>query len=169
MQSGVYRFVLGGALAWGMWGGGSFAHAAAEDEAGVDWAVPEIPDVCEVPPSVSRARSVARSAALEMGATEEQAGQAAFAVPENLDEWKSPLQLAFEEHAGEKPTDGDPLAPAIRVSRAKVAPRAAPKACGQMPLFAPWAAPPGRSSARTASAPALPPTAAGRCAPFTPA
>lgn len=48
-------------------------------------------------------------------------------------------------------------------------PRAAPKACGQMPLSAPWAAPPGRSSARTASAPALPPPAAGSCAPFTPA
>ena len=48
-------------------------------------------------------------------------------------------------------------------------PRAAPKACGQMPLSAPWAALPGRSSARTASVPALPPTAAGRCAPFTPA
>ena len=48
-------------------------------------------------------------------------------------------------------------------------PRAIWKACGQMPLSAPWAALPGRSSARTASAPALPPPAAGRCARSTPA
>ena len=124
----VGRIMLAWAMAWGAWIGGTVARAEAWDEAGVDWIVPEIPDVREESPALARARSVARGIAREMGASEEQAEQAAFAVPENLEEWKSPLQLAFEEHRGEEPTDGDPLAPAVRVSRAKVVPRAAPKA-----------------------------------------
>ncbi len=101
------------------------------DETGVDWPVPEIPDVSEATPGVAKARSVARTIAREMGATEEQAEQAAFAVPENLDEWKSPLQQAFEEHLGEAPTDFDPAAKPSRSPKApdlSVLPKMAPKA-----------------------------------------
>ncbi|NCA82235.1 MAG: hypothetical protein EOM72_05765 [Opitutae bacterium] len=117
-----------GAVAWGSLFGGSFAWAESWDETGVDWPMPEIPDVSEVTPGVAKARSVARAIAREMGATEEQAEQAAFAVPENLDEWKSPLQLEFEEHAGEAPTDGDPLAQKPRKAKPAILPKAAPKA-----------------------------------------
>ena len=84
------------------------------DETGVDIPMPEIPDVREATPAVEKARSVARATARELGATEAQAEQAAFAVPENLDAWKSPLQVAAEEHAGEEPTDVGPGAPARR-------------------------------------------------------
>lgn len=66
---------------------------------------------------MTRARSLAKATALDMGATEEEAEQAAFVVPENLDEWKSPLQEAFEEHLGETPTDVDP---AVRPTRTVV-------------------------------------------------
>lgn len=102
------------------------------DETGVDWPVPEIPDVREVSPAVARARVVAKATALEMGATEAEAEQAAFAVPEDIEDWKSPLQLAFEEHAGEAPTDveeGADLAAAPRRSRLPArTSRTAPKA-----------------------------------------
>ena len=87
------------------------------DETGPDWEIPKIPDVHEVSPAVTRARSVARAAALEQGATEEQAEVAAFAVPEDIENRKSPHQLALEEHAGEEPSDveeWDPQAPAKR-------------------------------------------------------
>ncbi len=75
------------------------------DETGVDYPVPGVPDVSEVPPAVAKARRVARSAALEMGATEEQAELAAFAVPEDIENRKSPHQLALEAHEGEAPSD----------------------------------------------------------------
>ena len=116
------------AVAWGSLFGGPFAWGEEWDETGVDWPVPAIPDVSEATPGVAKARSVARAAAREMGATEEQAEQAAFAVPVNLDEWKSPLQLAFEEHAGEEPTDGDPLAKKTRKVKPALVPKAASKA-----------------------------------------
>ena len=79
---------------------GGAAAQQIYDETGPDWAVPEIPDAAEVSPAVARARSLAKTTALEMGATEAEAEQAAFVVPENLAEWKSPLQVAFEEHQG---------------------------------------------------------------------
>ena len=89
---------------------GEGAAQRVYDETGPDWAIPEIPDVAEVSPAVAKARSLAKTTALEMGATEAEAEQAAFVVPENLAEWKSPLQIAFEEHQGEAPTDFDPTA-----------------------------------------------------------
>jgi spore germination protein YaaH len=89
-------------------GAGTASPGQEWDETGVDWPVPEIPDVGEATPAVAKARSVARALAREMGATEEQAEQAAFAVPDAIAEWKSPLQLAFEEHQGQVPTDVDP-------------------------------------------------------------
>ena len=87
------------------------------DETGVDYPIPEIPDVSEVSPAVAAARSVARAAALDAGFTEEQADQAAFAIPEDLEQRKSPHQLALEEHAGEDPSDvekWDPTEPPRR-------------------------------------------------------
>ena len=110
-------------------GAGAFAQQVY-DETGPDWAVPEIPDVAEVTPAVARARSLAKTTALEMGATEAEAEQAAFVVPENLDAWKSPLQEAFEEHQGETPTDFDPtVKPPRTVAKSLlVLPKAAPKA-----------------------------------------
>jgi len=101
------------------------------DETGPDWPIPELPDAAEVPPEITHARKVARSIALEMGATEEEAEQAAFTVPESLAEWKSPHQLALEEHAGEIPTDvevWDPEAPARQSLLPARLPKAAPKA-----------------------------------------
>ncbi len=100
----------------------------AWDETGVDVVLPEIPDVAEVSPAVARARSLAKTIALEMGATEEEAEQAAFAVPEYLADWKSPLQIAFEEHQGEAPTDFDPTAKPSRQPKPTIKPLAAPKA-----------------------------------------
>lgn len=100
----------------------------AWDETGVDVALPEIPDVAETSPAVARARSLAKATALEMGATEEEAEQAAFVVPEYLADWKSPLQIAFEEHQGETPTDFDPTAKPSRQPKPTVQPLAAPKA-----------------------------------------
>lgn len=102
------------------------------DETGVDYPVPQIPDVSEVSPAVSKARSVARSAALDAGATEEQAEMAAFAVPEDLEDRKSPHQMALEEHAGEEPSDVEEWDPAAPVKRSVLPTRlprgAAPKA-----------------------------------------
>ena len=100
----------------------------AWDETGVDVALPEIPDVAETSPAVARARSLAKATALEMGATEEEAEQAAFVVPEYLADWKSPLQVAFEEHQGETPTDFDPTAKPSRQPKPTLQPLAAPKA-----------------------------------------
>ncbi len=104
----------------------------AWDETGVDVPIPEIPDIREVTPGVEHARRVARALAREAGATEEEAEQAAWAVPENLDQWKSVHQLALEEHAGEEPSDvevWDPAAPARRSALEATARRAAaPKA-----------------------------------------
>ena len=60
-------------------GAGASSQAQEWEEAGVDWPVPEIPDVREVSPAVARARVVAKATALEMGATEAEAEQAAFA------------------------------------------------------------------------------------------
>ena len=103
----------------------------AWDETGVDVVLPEIPDVAEVSPALARARSLAKATALEMGATAEEAEAAAFAVPEYLAEWKSPLQVAFEEHQGEAPTDFDPTAEPGRRPKLPgptVLPKAAPKA-----------------------------------------
>jgi len=87
------------------------------DETGPDWLIPEIPDAAEVPPALSRARKLVKATALEMGATEAEAEQAAFLVPEYLAEWKSPHQEAFEAHLGEAPTDFDPDAQPIRVPK----------------------------------------------------
>jgi spore germination protein YaaH len=70
-----------------------------------------------VPPALSRARKLVTATALEMGATEEEAEQAAFLVPDYLAEWKSPHQEAFEAHLGEAPTDFDPDAQPIRVPK----------------------------------------------------
>jgi spore germination protein YaaH len=118
-----------------VWGNGLPPEPAAQvaaladeswDETGVDWVVPDIPDVREVSPAVEHARRVARTIALEMGATEEQAELAAFAVPENLDDWKSPHQLALEEHAGEVPGDIDPAKPPRRLSLADLAAKPPP-------------------------------------------
>ena len=127
-RNGMGRILLAGALAWTCLSGADPARAAALDEAGVDWEVPEIPDVREETPSTARARSVARAIAREMGATEEEAEQAAFSVPENLDGRKSPHQLAFEEHEGAAPADGDPGAPAVRAARGKASRKAVRKA-----------------------------------------
>ena len=107
--------------------GGATLAAEIWDETGVDISMPEIPDVREVTPALARARSLAKTTALEMGATEVEAEQAAFVVPENFGEWKSPLQLAFEEHQGEAPTDFDPTAQPSRKSRPSL-PAMAPKA-----------------------------------------
>jgi spore germination protein YaaH len=100
------------------------------DETGPDWPVPEIPDVSEVSPAIARARSLAKTTALELGATEAEAEQAAFLVPEYLEQWKSPHQLAFEEHQGEAPTDFDPNARPTRIPKTTepiLLPKAAPK------------------------------------------
>lgn len=75
------------------------------DETGVDYPMPQIPDIREVTPAVAKARSVARAAARAAGATEEQAELAAFVVPEDIEDRKSLHQLALEEHAGEAPSD----------------------------------------------------------------
>ena len=96
------------------------------DETGPDWLIPEIPDAAEVPPALSRARKLVTATALEMGATEEEAEQAAFLVPEYLAEWKSPHQKAFEAHLGQAPTDFDPDAKPIRVPKT-VDPESVPK------------------------------------------
>ena len=103
----------------------------AWDETGVDWEMPEIPDIGEVTPAVAKARSVARAAARESGATEEQAEQAAFAVPEDLAERKSPHQLALESHAGEDPSDVEDWDPAAPVRRSAGVKKARPGAAGK--------------------------------------
>lgn len=109
----------------------SAGQAMETDETGVDWPVPAIPDVREVPPEITRARRLVKATALEMGATEAEAEQAAFTVPETLAEWKSPHQLALEEHAGEIPSDvevWDPEAPARKSLLPARRPKGAPKA-----------------------------------------
>ena len=126
-----HRVWVAGAVALGILFGAPAVRGQNWDETGVDWPVPAIPDVSETTPGVAKARSVARMIAREMGATEEQAEQAAFAVPENLDAWKSPHQLAFEEHLGEAPSDFDPTAKPPRTPKtpdATVLPMMAPKA-----------------------------------------
>ena len=115
----------------GLFAGGAATGQDLWDEAGPDWEIPAIPDVAEVSPAVSRARTLAKTAALELGATEEEAEQAAFLVPEYLAEWKSPHQLAFEEHQGVAPTDFDPSAPPFRrpkTAEPSLVPKTAPKA-----------------------------------------
>ncbi|HPT17411.1 MAG TPA: hypothetical protein PK388_09015, partial [Kiritimatiellia bacterium] len=116
-------------VAWALAAGAEGVENAVEnrpmgqnawDETGVDVVLPEIPDVGEVPPAVTRARRLAKATALEMGATEAEAEQAAFVVPENLDEWKSPLQQAYEEHLGEAPTDVDPTARPTRTVKKSI-------------------------------------------------
>ena len=118
------------ALAAGIWLTVPAGAQQTWDETGPDWTVPDVPDVSEVSPAVARARSLAKTTALDMGATEAEAEQAAFVVPENLDAWKSPLQEAFEEHQGETPTDFDPtVKPPRTVAKSLlVLPKAAPKA-----------------------------------------
>ena len=72
--------------------GGQAAPAPAVtvwDETGVDYPMPQIPDIREVTPAVAKARSVARAAARAAGATEEQAELAAFVVPEDIEDRKS--------------------------------------------------------------------------------
>jgi spore germination protein YaaH len=98
------------------------------DETGVDYPMPEIPDVSEATPAVAKARSVARAAARAVGATEEQAELAAFAVPEDIENRKSPHQLALEEHAGQAPSDVEEGAAAVKRSALAVRPPVAPKA-----------------------------------------
>ena len=128
MTKGLHRFrILVAGLCLGM---GSWGWAVEYDETGVDYPVPGIPDTAEVAPALTHARKVARSIALEMGATEAQAEEAAFRVPGDLAEWKSPHQLALEEHAGEIPSDveaWDPEAPARRSVLSARRPKGAPK------------------------------------------
>ena len=131
MKAVFHCFRVWGTVALlGLPGGGAFAQDLW-DETGPDWAVPEIPDAQETTPEVARARSLARKTALELGATEAEAEQAAFLVPEHLAEWKSPHQEAFEEHMGEAPTDFDPTAKPGRVPKTTgptLVPKTAPKA-----------------------------------------
>ncbi len=108
MKAAFRRVGVWGTVAFLLLAGGTRA-AELYDETGPDWAIPEIPDVGEVTPAVARARSLVKATALELGATEAEAEQAAFLVPEYLAEWKSPHQEAFEEHRDEAPTDFDPF------------------------------------------------------------
>jgi spore germination protein YaaH len=145
MKYGLQRVWVAGVVVWTLGGGAWGAtlselgtpqesiHAAVEemggqlwDETGVDWVVPDVPDVSEVSPAVTHARNVARAIALEMGATEEEAELAAFEVPEHLGEWKSPHQLALEEHVGEDPSDVEVWDPKARPKRSVLTPRTGP-------------------------------------------
>lgn len=130
MKSILCRFVGHGVAAGLLWAGAAFAEDVY-DETGPDWQIPEIPDVSEVSPAIARARSLAKTTALELGATEEEADQAAFLVPEYIAEYKSPHQIAFEEHEGEAPTDFDPNARPTRIPKTTeptLVPKVAPKA-----------------------------------------
>ena len=128
MKTAFHCFRVWGTVAMLGLSGGTAVAEEIWDETGVDVPMPEIPDVREVPPALARARSLAKTTALEMGASEAEAEQAAFVVPEYLGEWKSPHQEAFEEHAGEAPTDGDPTAKISRTAKPPIHPMAAPKA-----------------------------------------
>ncbi|MGD9780668.1 MAG: glycosyl hydrolase family 18 protein, partial [Kiritimatiellia bacterium] len=130
MNTALRRFWAWGTVVFLLMSGKASA-GELYDETGPDWVIPEIPDVSEVSPAIARARSLAKTTALELGATEEEADQAAFLVPEYIAEYKSPHQIAFEEHEGEAPTDFDPNARPTRVPKTTeptLVPKVAPKA-----------------------------------------
>ena len=64
-----------------------------------------LPEAVDETPEVAHARRVARTLARTAGASDFEVEQAALAVPDNLDEWKSAHQLELEAHAGEPPGD----------------------------------------------------------------
>ncbi|OQC59168.1 MAG: putative sporulation-specific glycosylase YdhD [Verrucomicrobia bacterium ADurb.Bin018] len=78
----------------------------AWDETGpdivTDFVLPEAQDET---PLVAEARRLARSQARVTGASPDEVEQAAWLIPDDLDERKSEHQLALEAHAGEPPGD----------------------------------------------------------------
>ena len=70
MKTAFHCFRVWGTVAMLGLPGGATLAAEIWDETGVDVSMPEIPDVREVTPALARARSLAKTTALEMGATE---------------------------------------------------------------------------------------------------
>ena len=67
------------------------------DETGVDYPLPEIPDIREVPIEVARTRRLARVSALAQGANEEQAMATMLAIPTKPEDRKAGHPLALWE------------------------------------------------------------------------